>query len=102
MSLLKNRFEGASILIYRYDELPYLVCHLTLLTTTGDDATMVIAPEPPDQGSAVAMVYGTLIASPTQMENMEGMTGVYFCFPDVSVRYDGRFKLHATLLRITG
>jgi hypothetical protein len=63
---------------------------------------MVIAPEPPDQGSAVAMVYGTLIASPTQMENMEGMTGVYFCFPDVSVRYEGRFKLHATLLRITG
>lgn len=63
---------------------------------------MVIAPEPPDQGTPVAMVYGTLIASALQMENQEGMTGVYFCFPDVSIRYDGRFKLHATLLRITG
>jgi hypothetical protein len=86
----------------RYDELPYLICHLTLLTPSGSDATMVIAPEPPDQGRQVSMVYGTLVASPTEMRNQAGATGVYFCFPDVSVRYDGRFKLHATLLRITG
>lgn len=86
----------------RYDELPYLICHLTLLTHSGEDATMVIAPEPPDQGRQVSMIYGTLVASPTEMRNQAGATGVYFCFPDVSVRYDGRFKLHATLLRITG
>jgi hypothetical protein len=63
---------------------------------------MVIAPEPPDRGRRVQMVYGTLIASPTEMRDQEGALGVYFCFPDVSVRYDGRFKLKATLLRITG
>jgi hypothetical protein len=48
------------------------------------------------------MIYGTLVASPTEMRDEQGATGIYFCFPDVSVRYDGRFKLHATLLRITG
>ena len=48
------------------------------------------------------MLYGTLVASPTEMRDERGSKGIYFCFPDVSVRYDGRFMLCATLLRITG
>ena len=63
---------------------------------------MVIAHEQPDMGQQVSMVYGTLVASPTEMRDQAGATGIYFCFPDVSIRYDGRFRLHATLLRITG
>lgn len=63
---------------------------------------MVVAPEPALKGRHVALLYGTLIASPFEMTDMTGATGVYFSFPDVSVRYDGRWKLKASLMRITG
>lgn len=87
-----------------HDELPFLVCHLTLLKPNGEDAAMVIAPtqNSSTRRHTVAMLYGTLIASPVEMSDLTGATGMYFCFPDVSVRYDGRWKLRATLLRITG
>lgn len=86
----------------RYDELPFLVCHLTLLTPDDKDATMVVSPHAADRRETLAMLYGTLVASPIEMKDMSGATGVYFCYPDVSVRYDGRWKLQASLLRITG
>lgn len=86
----------------RHDELPFLVCHLTLLTPDGEDAMMVIAPESTARRRTVAMLYGTLVASPVEMEDLTGATGTYFCFPDVSIRYNGRWKLRASLLRITG
>lgn len=87
-----------------HDELPFLVCHLTLLTPEGEDANMVVTPTQNslNRRQTVAMLYGTLIASPVELEDLTGATGTYFCFPDVSVRYDGRWKLRATLLRITG
>ena len=81
-----------------YDELPFLVCHITLQTPGGDEATMVASPE----GEVVAMLYGTLVASPAEMQDRDGGQGVYFAFPDVSVRYVGRFRLKANVLRITG
>jgi hypothetical protein len=85
-------------MVYRYDELPFLVCHLTLQTPSGDDAQMVIS----EDGETVAMLYGTIVASPAEMLDMDGAQGLYFAFPDVSVRYIGEFKLKASLMRITG
>ncbi|ORY24781.1 velvet factor [Naematelia encephala] len=81
-----------------HDELPFLVCHLTLQTPSGDDATLVRSP----QDEVVAMLYGTLVAAPAEMNDLTGAAGVYFAFPDVSVRYVGRFRLRASLMRITG
>lgn len=48
------------------------------------------------------MLYGTLVATPIEMDDQTGAQGVYFVFPDVSVRYVGRFRLKALLMRITG
>ncbi|ODN95745.1 hypothetical protein L198_04363 [Cryptococcus wingfieldii CBS 7118] len=59
---------------------------------------MVLAPT----GQAVQMLYGTLVAAPAEMDDMTGGEGVYFVFPDVSVRFVGRFRLKAMLMRITG
>lgn len=94
--------EPQADIVVRYDELPFLVCHLTLLTPDDKDATMVVSPERAHLGQTLAMLYGTLVASPIEMMDMSGAKGVYFCFPDVSVRYDGRWKLQASLFRITG
>lgn len=82
----------------RYDELPFLVCHLTLQTPDGQDAMAI---ESPTEGT-VAMLYGSLATTPSEMLDQAGASGIYFAFPDVSVRYPGRFRLQASLLRITG
>jgi len=82
----------------RYDELPFLVCHLTLQTPDGQDAMAV---ESPTEGT-VAMLYGSLATTPSEMLDQAGASGIYFAFPDISVRYPGRFRLQASLLRITG
>lgn len=50
----------------------------------------------------VSMLYGTLVATPAEMDDQTGAQGVYFVFPDVSVRHVGRFRLKALLMRITG
>ena len=55
-----------------------------------------------DEGEVVAMLYGTLVATPAEMQDRDGAQGVYFAFPDVSVRNVGRYRLKANVLRITG
>ncbi|GFZ47432.1 hypothetical protein JCM24511_05176 [Saitozyma sp. JCM 24511] len=91
-------WDSEAELTIPYDELPFLICHLTLQTPEGDDATMVLAPD----GEVVSMLYGTLVAAPSEMLDRDGAQGIYFAFPDVSVRYVGRFRLRASLHRITG
>ena len=59
---------------------------------------MVVSPE----GESVSMLYGTIVAAPAEMEDRDGAQGIYFAFPDVSVRYVGRFRLRANVMRITG
>ena len=81
-----------------HDEIPFLVCHLTLQTSEGDEASWVVAPD----NATVSMLYGSLVATPTQMLDYDGAQGIYFAFPDVSVRFVGRFRLKANILRITG
>ena len=85
-----------------FDEIPYLVCHLSLETPTGDDASAVTVLDPRGQTEVVSMLYGTLVAAPVEMDNMEGARGVYSVFPDLSVRLIGRFRIRAALYRITG
>ena len=63
---------------------------------------MVSLPPNETGPSLVAMLYGTLISAPAEMQNQDGATGVYFVFSDLSVRYPGRFKLQASMMRITG
>lgn len=50
----------------------------------------------------VSMLYGTLVASPSEMRDRSGASGIYFAFPDISVRQVGRFRLKISVLRVTG
>lgn len=54
------------------------------------------------KGEVVSMLYGTLVAAPAEMRDRAGASGIYFAFPDVSVRLTGRFRLKVNVLRITG
>jgi len=55
-----------------------------------------------ESSEILSMLYGTLVATPAEMNDEAGAPGIYFAFPDVSVRYRGSFRLKATLMRITG
>jgi len=82
-------------------ELPLLVAHLSLFS--GDGLT------PLDVGSFIGRptsqsppLYGHLVATVEQLEDLQGNMGLFFLFPDVSIRSRGRYQLGVTLTRITG
>ncbi|KAF9258897.1 hypothetical protein L218DRAFT_705116 [Marasmius fiardii PR-910] len=80
-------------------ELPFLIAHLSLYSENG--RTRI------DSGSSVPMgpdgpiLYGNLVSSVAQLEDLQGNKGLFFIFPDASVRWRGRYQLGVTLLRIS-
>lgn len=96
--------DGA--LVIPYDELPFIVCHLTLQTPDGTEATLVAS----DEGEVVAMLYGTLVATPAEMQDRDGAQGVYadngVSRPEMAVRamlmgVEGNRWIHAIPSRST-
>jgi len=78
-------------------ELPFLLAQLSLLPEHGF--------EPLDSandsgGRSQRLLYGSLVASPHILRNLQGKQGIFFLFPDVSVRWRGRYRLNVTLLQI--
>lgn len=90
-------FRHTSFLPNSYDELAFLVCSVSLEMPEGGEAMMVDSPD-----GLVSMLYGTLVVGAAEMQDRAGASGVYFAFPDVSVRYVGRFRLRVNVMRITG
>ncbi|TFK74912.1 hypothetical protein BDN72DRAFT_758689 [Pluteus cervinus] len=80
-------------------ELPFLIAHLSLFSENGS--------VPLDTGSSIGrgqitpILYGNLVSSIDQLEDLQGNMGLFFLFPDVSIRDRGRFQLGITLLRIS-
>lgn len=80
-------------------ELPFLIAHLSLFS--GDGLTAL------DMGSSIGHVhsspilYGNLVSSVDQLEDLQGNMGLFFIFPDVSIRWRGRFQLGVTAVRIS-
>ncbi|CAL1714948.1 unnamed protein product [Somion occarium] len=82
-------------------ELPFLVAQLSLYSADG--ATTMDQPEVGSGHSrSDRMLYGSLVASPQILRNYQGRQGVYFLFPDVSIRWRGQFRIGVSLLRLPG
>lgn len=81
-------------------ELPFLIGHLSLYTEDGARSL--------DMGSQIGkanqatILYGNLVSSIEVFQDLEGKTGLFLIFPDVSVRWAGRYQLGITLTRISG
>ncbi|KAJ7355561.1 velvet factor-domain-containing protein [Mycena albidolilacea] len=86
------------------DELPFLIAHLSLFAENGTT--------PLDMGSSTTgqgyrqaapppILYGNLVSSVDYLEDQNGNKGLFFIFPDVSIRWRGRFQLGITLVRIS-
>jgi hypothetical protein len=72
------------------------VAHLSLYSENGqriDNGPSPLTPSPPS-------LYGNLFASVDQLEDLQGNMGFFFLFPDISVRWRGRYQLGVTLMRI--
>jgi hypothetical protein len=52
-------------------------------------------------GQPPPILYGSLVSSLNHLEDHNGNMGLFFLFPDVSIRWRGRFQLGVTLLRIS-
>ncbi|KAM6496862.1 Velvet factor domain containing protein, partial [Amanita muscaria] len=78
-------------------ELPFLVAHLSLFSSDGT---------PLDMGSSIGRdhtpptLYGNIISSVEQLEDLQGNLGLFFLFPDVSIRWRGQYQLGIKLLRL--
>lgn len=80
------------------NDLPFLIAHLSLYSADGSQALDVVGPG--GQTPSQQLLYGNLVSSPQILRNLQGRLGVFFIFPDVSIRWRGRFQLHVTLMRL--
>ncbi|KZT63642.1 hypothetical protein DAEQUDRAFT_101592 [Daedalea quercina L-15889] len=79
-------------------DLAFLVAQVSL-----DSGREPISPETSGHAGSsdtARLLYGSLVSSPHILRNLQGRQGVYFLFPDVSVRIRGRYQLCVTLLRL--
>jgi len=85
------------------EELPFLIAHLSLFTENGmtplDMGSSTTGPGY-RQGAPPPILYGNLVSSVDHLEDQNGNMGLFFLFPDVSIRWRGRFQLGITLVRI--
>lgn len=78
-------------------ELPFLIAHLSLFSENGETRL----DSDPNSVTPQRILYGNLVSSVDRLEDLQGNTGLFFLFPDVSIRWRGRFQLGITLLRIS-
>jgi len=87
--------------LYRDGELPFLVAHLSLYNSEGTTSL--------DTGSYIGrgsiekppMLYGHLVSTVEQLEDLQGNMGLFLLFPDVSIKSQGQYQLGVSLTRIT-
>ena len=53
------------------------------------------------RSQAPPILYGNLVSVVEQLEDLQGNKGLFFLFPDVSIRWRGRYQLGVTLSRIS-
>ena len=53
------------------------------------------------QSQSPPILYGNLVSVVEQLEDLQGNMGLFFLFPDVSIRWRGRYQLGVTLSRIS-
>lgn len=84
--------------------MPFLAAHLALYNEDGSEPVDIVeGPSSPNgrSGDRERMLYGTLVSSLHYYKDVNGQPGMFFLFPDVSVRRRGTYTLLVNLLRLT-
>ncbi|KAK9766076.1 hypothetical protein K7432_005100 [Basidiobolus ranarum] len=77
---------------------PFFVLHVTLWSEDGKEERNIISNPP----KCTRVLMGSLVSSPNILKNPEGEQGCYFCFPDLSIRTEGRYCLKFSLMKLGG
>ena len=80
-------------------DLPFLVAQVSI-HSNHENAPLEATAGYVDGQTTPRLLYGNLVSSPHILRNLQGRQGVYFLFPDVSVRVRGQYYLDVTLLKI--
>ncbi|KAG2200187.1 hypothetical protein INT47_009825 [Mucor saturninus] len=75
---------------------PFFVLHVTLWSADGTEERNIISNPP----KCTRVLMGSLVSSPSLLKNPEGDQGLYFAFPDLSIRTEGQYTLRFSLIKL--
>ncbi|CAG8752551.1 23445_t:CDS:2 [Cetraspora pellucida] len=75
---------------------PFFVLHVTLWSEDCKEERNVISNPP----KITRVLMGSLVSSPAILKNTDGEPGCYFCFPDLSIRTEGKYTLKFSLMKL--
>ncbi|CAI2167182.1 6123_t:CDS:2 [Funneliformis geosporum] len=75
---------------------PFFFFHVTLWSEDGREERNVISNPP----KTTRVLMGSLVSSPAILKNTTGEQGCYFCFPDLSIRTEGKYTLKSSLMKL--
>ncbi|KAF9939665.1 hypothetical protein BGZ65_009858 [Modicella reniformis] len=79
---------------------PLFVLHVSLWSADGKEVrNMIATPAQSDPPKLTRILMGSLVVSPVLLNNVEGVPGWYFSFPDLSIRTEGVYTLKFSLMR---
>ncbi|KAI8080452.1 velvet factor-domain-containing protein [Thamnidium elegans] len=77
-------------------QIPFFVLHVTLWSDDRTEERNIISNPP----KCTRVLMGSLVSSPSLLKNPEGEQGLYFAFPDLSIRTEGRYTLRFSLMKL--
>ncbi|KAI8365097.1 velvet factor-domain-containing protein [Blakeslea trispora] len=78
-------------------QIPFFVLHVTLWSDDCLEERNIISNPP----KCTRVLMGSLVSSPSLLKNTEGEQGLYFAFPDLSIRTEGRYTLRFSLMKLS-
>ncbi|KAI8882454.1 hypothetical protein K501DRAFT_323971 [Backusella circina FSU 941] len=75
---------------------PFFVLHVTLWSADRQEERNIISNPP----KCTRVLMGSLVSSPSLLKNPQGKQGLYFAFPDLSIRTEGQYTLRFSLIKL--
>ncbi|ORY91367.1 velvet factor-domain-containing protein [Syncephalastrum racemosum] len=96
--IVQQESEGGSVPVDIHSlQTPFFVLHVTLWSADREEERNIISNPP----KCTRVLMGSLVSSPSLLKNPEGEQGLYFAFPDLSIRTEGRYTLRFSLMKLS-
>lgn len=86
----------SSFFFSRSLQTPFFVLHVTLWSADRTEERNIISNPP----KCTRVLMGSLVSSPSLLKNPQGEQGLYFAFPDLSIRTEGQYTLRFSLIKL--
>ncbi|KAI0033676.1 velvet factor, partial [Vararia minispora EC-137] len=89
--------DGRGHIVEDDPDLGFFIAHLALYSADGRQELDAAPSAPGRPFPPNRLLYGTIVSSPHFLRNLQNRPGVFFIFPDVSVRRAGCYSLRIRL-----